>query len=448
MKTSNPILSLDIPMAYPVSLIVGNSNRALFASVAQHATALLENDGFVVNTILPRTSASASEPNSVVLEKFSNGEIHVDIGENLRGHTVYIMQTEDNSPAYTANDYFMELVLLISACRLASAGQINVLMPSYFYARQDKKDRPRVPISAKTIANILQGAGADRIIVVDLHSAQTQGFFDKPVDNLYAIRYLREHLEMRITESILAGKRARTDYVLISPDLGGEKRIVAYSAAMQLPYVTASKTRDHTKSSVIEDLQVYGAAECNGKIGIVVDDMIDTAGTVVALMGKLATCGFSECWVVVTHGILSGKAVDRLNGCALITRVICTNTLDRQHMSANTLRKLEIVDISKLLARAIFAIETNNSISALFEKTTPPTPLLRSVPVPRSVTTPTTLHIDDIPPFDLSESEEEDDGEEEIEENRPRYFNLWEIPFYIIIPVLLAYMLFHFNPLV
>ncbi len=271
---------------------------------------------------------------------------------------------EDNHPHYSANDYLMELLLVISACKLASAKQVNAIIPSYFYARQDKKDRPRVPISAKLVANQLQMAGCTRVIVADLHSAQTQGFFDIPVDNLYAIKYQLDYVE----NLIALGPRPRTDYVLVSPDLGGEKRINAYSLAMKIPFVLAAKTRDHTKSSVVDCINVYGSTDCKGKIGIIVDDMADTGGTLVKLVdGLKETCGLAEVWVIVTHGILSGPAVDKLNKCELITRFICTNTLERDSFKAK-LPKLEVVDISELFAKAIFAVEGGGSISELFKK--------------------------------------------------------------------------------
>lgn len=379
----------------PITLIIGNSNRALFEKVATQAIELLASADIInVNVLSPIKSTDKSASNTVVVEKFSNGEIHIDIGENVRGHTVYIMQTEDNIPGYSANDYLMELILLISACKLASAKTINVMIPSYFYARQDKKDRSRVPISAKTVAHMLEDAGASCIICVDLHSAQIQGFFDIPVNNLYAIRYLRQYFEKLIE---LTG-HPRSDFILIAPDLGCEKRISAYSRAMGLRYAIAAKTRNHTKASVVEKLTLYGAEDCEGKIGIVIDDMIDTGGTIAALIDKLEEYKFSEFWVGVTHGILSGKAVDCLGSCKLITRVICTNTIDRTAM-IDVLPKLEIVDISELLARTIYTIETAGSISALFEKTEPPTPIVKIMRERHSPTgavidtSPTPLHI-------------------------------------------------------
>lgn len=372
---SNLLYRSSTKMCVPVTLIIGNSNPSLFEKVATHAADLLHAAGITdISIIRPRKSSDASLPNTVVLEKFSNGEIHVDIGENVRGHTVYIMQTEDNVPGYSANDYLMELILLISACKLASAKTINVMIPSYFYARQDKKDRSRVPISAKMIARMLEDAGASCIICVDLHAAQIQGFFDIPVNNLYAIRYLRQHFEKLIE----ASGRSRSDFVLIAPDLGCEKRISAYSSAMGLRYAIAAKTRNHTKASVVEKLTLYGAEDCEGKIGIIIDDMTDTGGTLVALVSKLEEYKFSEFWVGVTHGILSGKAVACLGASAAITRIICTNTIDRTAMTT-ILPKLEIVDISELLARTIYTIETGGSISALFDKTEPPTPILKVI---------------------------------------------------------------------
>lgn len=366
-------------MAKEVSLIIGNSNHKLFSNVCDKVKRVLESQGLKVTIITPRKSTETSADKSTsILEKFSNGECHVDIGPSLRGQVVYVMQTEDTTAEYTANDYFMELCLLISACKLSNAAQINAVIPNYFYARQDKKDRPHVPISASLVADMLVGAGAHRIMVCDLHSSQIQGFFTIPCDNLYAIRYLLEY----VNHSIVASGVSRDKFCLVSPDLGGEKRINAWSKAMHLPFVLASKERDHTKASVVERIAVYGTLPATDCIGIIVDDMIDTAGTMVNLTNGLITKGgFREFWVIVTHGILSGPAVTRLATCPQITRIICTNTIDRTEMQT-VLPKLEIVDVSELFARAIINSILDKSISELFSTTTSPTPLLRPVPAP------------------------------------------------------------------
>jgi len=358
-------------MAAKVTFIVGNSNIPLFRAVAEKAVNLLMAIGSEANMLLPRKSTEKSN-NTYIVELFSNGEVHIEIDKNIRGHTVYVMQTGDGNNGFSINDNLMVTRLLISACKRANAKEVIVMTPSYFYARQDKKDRPRVPISAYDVAEIFETAGASRIIAVDLHSAQTQGFAKIPMDNLYASRYIRAYLEQLITNS----RRPRDDFVLVSPDLGGEKRIRAFADAMKLPFILAAKGRDHTKASVVDHIHVYSnGIDTVGKIGIIIDDMIDTAGTILALFDSLKICGLSECWVAVTHGILSGPAVARLMGADLLTRVICTNTLNR---SNEKLTKLEIVDISDLLARVVYLTETDSSISALFETAEAPTPLMKA----------------------------------------------------------------------
>jgi ribose-phosphate pyrophosphokinase len=334
-----------------IKVIIGNSNPDLFAKVVDHLKS---------TTTLPVTTLDKS----AVIGKFSNGETRVDLGDNnMRGNIVYICQSEDNRPDFTVNDLFMEIVMLVDACRRADAYAINVIMPCFMYARQDKKNRPRVPISAKVVANILQAAGVDRLICVDLHSAQIGGFFDIANNNLYAAQYLHAELE----ECIRSTGLARDQFVLVSPDVGGAGRIQAYSSMMRLPSIVCGKQRNHAASSQVQSLHVYGDDDdIHGKIGIIVDDMIDTAGTIDALIAGLRAKGMAECWVAVTHGILSGPALERLAGNATLTRVICTNTIDQTQHAAALGSKFRLVDVSKLLADAVREIETCGSVSALF----------------------------------------------------------------------------------
>ncbi len=376
-----------------VKLIICNSNPRLFEKVAAQATTLLASRGISATTLVPIKSSVPKDkrpPHYIILEKFSNGEIHVDIGESIRGSRVYVMQTEDSTSEYTANDYLMEMVFVGQAAKLAGATVLHGIIPSYFYARQDKKDRPRVPMSAKYVAGMLEMAGFNRIVVVDLHSAQTQCFFgiDTPCDNTYAIRYIRERLE----QLIAASGRSKKDFVLVAPDTGGEKRNNAYSKAMGIRAVQATKKREH-ETSTVETLVLYGMVE-GSDIGILIDDMADTFGTMEALVKELArVAGFKELWVVVTHPILSGKAIERLNNSHLITKFVCTNTIDRTAVKEMMGSRFEEVDISPLLARAILIIETGGSMSALFETAEAPTPL-------HKVMTPPT-GLSDMPPLEL-----------------------------------------------
>jgi ribose-phosphate pyrophosphokinase len=338
-------------MAKQIKFIVGNSNPDLFAKVIDHLK---------TTTTLPVSTLDSS----AIIGKFSNGETRVDLGNNnMRGNIVYICQSEDNRPDYTVNDLFMEIIMLVDTCRRADAYAINVIMPCFMYARQDKKNRPRVPISAKVVANFLQGAGVDRLICIDLHSAQIGGFFDIANNNLYAAQYLHSELETCISETGLARDR----FVLVSPDVGGAGRIQAYSDMMHLPSIVCGKQRNHAASSQVQSLQVYGEDDdIRGKIGIIVDDMIDTAGTIDALLKGLQAKGMTECWVAVTHGILSGPAIVRLASNPVLTRVICTNTIDQTEHAVGLGQKFRLVDVSKLLADAVREIETCGSVSALF----------------------------------------------------------------------------------
>lgn len=274
---------------------------------------------------------------------------------------MYIFETADDTPEFSVNDYLQSMYLLIDACKRASAENITLVIPNYFYARQDKKDNPHVPISAKVVASILEKVfNVTRVITVDLHAAQIQGFFDIPVDNIFAIRDLVTHVKM------LMSVHEPARYVLISPDVGGEKRIESWHKKLGIPYIVCAKHRDHTKSSVVDKVFITGdTTYLEGSIGIVVDDIMDTCGTVKALIDALESCKFAEIWLVCTHGIFSGSAADKLNSVPLIKHIICTNTID-QRSKGSKITNLDVVDLSTTLAETICRVLMRESVSDMF----------------------------------------------------------------------------------
>ena len=306
------------------------------------------------------------EPLKATVNPFSCGEPHVVIQDNVRSMDVVIVQSVGrNIATRSTNYYYEELKQLIDASRRSNARSITVVIPCYPYARQDKKDQPRVPIAAKMVADELTLHGATRVITFDLHSAQIQGFFNIAVDNLYAIDLLVERLkqpDMGISPAT---------HVLISPDNGGSKRVDAYAEKLKLPWLTRDKRRDHRGESVIMESHLVGDVSLlSGKEAIVVDDMIDTAGTMVTCVEELVAQGITSVILVITHGIFSGPGVERLMGCPYIRKVICTNTLP---MDFPGFTKLEVVDISEMLGDVVECIFTGQSVSQFFSDRKPKT---------------------------------------------------------------------------
>ena len=298
------------------------------------------------------------------VNKFSNTEIEVKINENVRNTHVFILQTGGFNQYNSVNDYIMETLILIDACRRSNAKSITLLMPCYPYARQDKKDAPRVPISAKLMANMFTSAGVNRMISLDLHASQIQGFFDIPFDNLYAINIISLYLEETLFHSMCQAERQKR-YIFVSPDNGGAKRIIAYSKRFNINNVIMHKQRDYSKSSKVDKVILVGEFDLKGKTAIIVDDMVDTMGTIVKASDNLVEHGIERIIVVVTHGILSGPALQRVNDCDNIEKVIVTNTL-AQDANAELCPKLEIVDITRMLCDVVLCIRRGDSISTMF----------------------------------------------------------------------------------
>lgn len=277
------------------------------------------------------------------IRHFSDGEIRVKINENVRGANCFVVQS-----TYTpANEQYMELFLILDALKRASARQVNAVIPYFGYARQDRKDEGRVALSARLMANLLTAAGATRVIAIDLHSAQIQGFFDIPVDHLYAAPVLVNYIKSRKLD----------DFVVVSPDVGNVKRARAYANRLGSPLAIIDKRRP--APNVAEVMNIIGDVE--GKNVFLFDDMIDTAGTLVGAATALKERGVGRIYACCTHPVLSGPAKQRLEE-SCIEEIIVTDTIPH----GNSLKKLTVVSVAPLLAEAIRRIHTNESVSSLF----------------------------------------------------------------------------------
>jgi ribose-phosphate pyrophosphokinase len=283
--------------------------------------------------------------------QYSNQETSVTIGESVRDEDVYIIQT--GSGENEINDFLMELLIMINACKTASARRITAVIPNFPYARQDKKDKSRAPITAKLIANLLQTAGCHHVITMDLHASQIQGFFRIPVDNLYAepsvLRYIKENIGVE-------------NAILVSPDAGGAKRVASIADKLDLNFALIHKERQ--KANEVSKMVLVG--DVQGKTCILIDDMADTCGTLVKAADTLLENGAKEVISIVTHGIFSGSAQEKLAGSKL-AKIVCTNsvpvTIDND--------RLDLIDISPTLAEAIRRLHNGESISYLFTNAPP-----------------------------------------------------------------------------
>lgn len=281
------------------------------------------------------------------VKTFSDGEINVEINETVRGCDVFIIQPT-HAPV---NDYLMELLIMIDACKRASAGRINAVIPYYGYARQDRKTRPREPITAKLVANLLEKAGADRVITMDLHAGQIQGYFDIPVDHLSAIPVLADYFKDKVGENT----------VVVSPDLGGVTRARNFANRIGAGIAIIEKRRP--RPNVSEVMNIIG--DIDGKTCILVDDIIDTAGTVCQAAKTLKEKGAAKVYGCATHGVLSGPAIERLLESELELFVI-TDTIPLPDLP-EVREKIKVVSVADLFAKAISIISNNESISKIFD---------------------------------------------------------------------------------
>ena len=306
-----------------LKLVTGNSNIEFAKKVSEY-----------LNTPL----------SDALVGRFSDGEIRVQINENVRGSDVFVLQSLCNP----TNDNIMELLLILDALKRSSAYRITAVIPYFAYARQDRKDKPRVPISAKLLADLIQKAGAHRVLTVDLHSAQIQGFFNCPVDNLYALPVIYKYLEEKNLENT----------VVVSPDAGGVERARVLANKLKAGLAIIYKRRP--APNVVETLDIIG--DIKGKTAIIVDDMIDTAGTIASASKMLIDKGAKSVIAACTHPVFSGPAIERLKNSP-IEEVITTDTIPLENKKFD---KLTVLTLSRLVGEAIRRINIESSVSSLF----------------------------------------------------------------------------------
>lgn len=287
---------------------------------------------------------------SMSVRRFQDGEVWVQVNESVRGADVFVVQ----SGCCPVNDNVMELLIIIDALRRASARRINVVMPYYSYARQDKKVKPREPVTAKLLANLIDTAGADRLLTIDLHAGQIQGFFDMPVDNLYAGPIIADYLKSSIT--------IHSHSVVVSPDVGGVTRARAMAEALGTPIAIIVKRRPEPNRA--EVMEVIG--DIAGRSCIMIDDIIDTGGSIVSGAKALAERGAKEIFAACTHGIFSGDAIAKLDASP-VRQVISTDTIPVS--SERRTGKLVVLSVAPLLADAIRRIHNESSVSQIFDAT-------------------------------------------------------------------------------
>lgn len=280
------------------------------------------------------------------VSRFSDGEVQINIEESIRGCDTFVIQ----STSAPANEHLMELLIMIDALKRASAKTINVVLPYYGYARQDRKARAREPITAKLVANLLETAGATRVISLDLHATQIQGFFDIPVDQLLAVPLLADYFQ----------EKKLDDIVIVSPDHGGVVRARKMADRLKAPIAIIDKRRP--KPNVSEVMNIIGDVE--GKTAIIIDDIIDTAGTITLAASALIERGAKEVYACCTHPVLSGPAVDRINN-SKIKELVVTNSIPLSEDKLSS--KIKPLSVASLLAKAIVHVHEERSVSQLFD---------------------------------------------------------------------------------
>jgi ribose-phosphate pyrophosphokinase len=284
------------------------------------------------------------------LSRFADGEVRVKIEESARGMDVFIVQPT----CFPVNDSLMELLILVDAFRRASAKRITLVIPYYGYSRQDKKIKPREPVTARLVADLITTAGAHRVLAVDLHAGQIQGFFQIPLDHLYAGPLLGAYFaEKGLTDS---------DTVVVSPDVGGVGRARGMAEMLKSPLAIIAKRRPEPNK--VEIIEIIG--DVAGKSCVMVDDMIDTAGSMVSGANALVERGARRVYACATHAVLSGPAVERIENSP-ITEVVVTDTIPHSATQQSASKKISVISVAPLLANAILRIHTDDSVSELFE---------------------------------------------------------------------------------
>ncbi len=281
------------------------------------------------------------------IKRFSDGEIYIEINENIRGNSVFVIQSTSNP----ANDNLMELLLCIDALRRSSAKNITAVIPYYGYARQDRKVVPRTSISAKVVANLISNAGASRVVTVDLHAGQIQGFFDMPVDNLFTTPLFARYIKRKLKNKKL---------ICVSPDVGGVQRTRGLATKIKADLAIIDKRRPKPGKSQV--MNIIG--DVRGKTCIIVDDIIDSGGTIVNAVDALKKSGAADVYVFITHAVLSCDATQKIKK-SKIKKLIITDTIDNSKKIKNN-NKIEVLSISSLMAEAIKRISNSTSVSDLF----------------------------------------------------------------------------------
>ena len=310
-----------------MKLLTGNSNKVLSKNIAKYLKTKLVNSS---------------------IRKFADGEIYIEINENIRGNSIFIVQSI-SSPA---NDNLMELLLCIDALKRSSAKNITAVIPYFGYARQDRKVVPRTSISAKLVSNLITKAGADRIVTVDLHAGQIQGFFDIPVDNLFSTPIFARHARKKIKSKKI---------ICVAPDVGGTERARALGKLLNVGLAIVDKRRPKPGQSQV--MNVIG--DVKNQTCIIVDDIIDSGGTIVNAAKALKARGAKEVYVYITHGVLSGDAVKKIKN-SVIKNLVITDTIDNVQKTKNV-RNIEVLPISSLMGEAIKRISNSTSVSDLFK---------------------------------------------------------------------------------
>lgn len=310
-----------------IAILSGNSNVQLARSICKNLGVPLDR---------------------VAVGRFPDGEIRIQIEDNIRGKDVFIIQSICTPP----NDHLMELLIMIDAAKRASAERITAVLPYFGYARQDRKDKPRVPVTAKLVANLLETSGASRVLTIDLHSGQIQGFFDIPLDHLYSINVLCPHF--------LKKKSSKRNMVVVTPDVGGIKMARAYSKRLKCAFAIVDKQRENESKTHVMNI-IGNVKDCDV---IIVDDMISTASSLVEAVSALKKAGARDVYAAVVHPVLADPAVSRIQKSE-IKELVTTDTIPVS--KEKMIKKIKVRSVASLLAEAISRIHQNQSVSALFK---------------------------------------------------------------------------------
>ena len=288
------------------------------------------------------------EPGRIEVSDFSDGEVFVQIQENIRGQDVFLVQPT----CQPVNHHLMELLIMADACRRASAARITAVIPYFGYGRQDRKDRPRVPITAKLVADLIAAAGVNRVLALDLHAGQLQGYFNMPVDHLFAAPVLVDYFK----------QQELRDLTIVAPDAGGVERAATYAKRLDAPLAIVDKRRDRDKKNVAKVMHIIG--EVRDRDVLIADDIVDTAGTLVEATGALLRAGARRVFAGAAHGVLSGPALERI-GSSELQQLAVTDTIPLGS-KADEADRVRVLSVAPLLGEAIKRIHSDDSVSSLF----------------------------------------------------------------------------------